>query len=156
MIVAANWKMNPAIEDASRLAAAYAGQVCEGVTRIVFPRKYNTRYPLTNLPCIGSGKPACVFNSRVHLPVGRYNHHPFPRNHTDCQLQPACGLLAQPETTVKIDNCPATEQPVQVHPAIRVPSGVHQTPIFGSGNRLKRRDQKCSRQCVATHCLEHF
>ena len=37
MIVAANWKMNPAIEDASRLAAAYAGQVYEGVTRIVFP-----------------------------------------------------------------------------------------------------------------------
>ena len=37
MIVAANWKMNPPIEDAGSLAAAYAGAGFDGVTRILFP-----------------------------------------------------------------------------------------------------------------------
>ena len=37
MIVAANWKMNPGIEDAGALASAYAGQTYDGVTRILFP-----------------------------------------------------------------------------------------------------------------------
>ena len=37
MIVAANWKMNPPIEEAGSLAAAYAGAGFDGVTRILFP-----------------------------------------------------------------------------------------------------------------------
>ena len=37
MIVAANWKMNPPIEEAGSLAAAYAGEGFDGVTRILFP-----------------------------------------------------------------------------------------------------------------------
>jgi triosephosphate isomerase len=37
VIVAANWKMNPPIEDAGSLAAAYAGAGFDGVTRILFP-----------------------------------------------------------------------------------------------------------------------
>ncbi len=37
MIVAANWKMNPAMEEASKLAMAYASQTYDGVTRILFP-----------------------------------------------------------------------------------------------------------------------
>ena len=37
MIVAANWKMNPPIEEAGSLAAAYAGVGFDGVTRILFP-----------------------------------------------------------------------------------------------------------------------
>jgi triosephosphate isomerase len=37
VIVAANWKMNPPIEEAGSLAAAYAGAGFDGVTRILFP-----------------------------------------------------------------------------------------------------------------------
>ena len=37
MIVAANWKMNPSIEDAGALAAAYAGTAFDGIARILFP-----------------------------------------------------------------------------------------------------------------------
>ena len=37
MIVAANWKMKPPIEEAGSLAAAYAGAGFDGVTRILFP-----------------------------------------------------------------------------------------------------------------------
>lgn len=37
MIIAANWKMNPPLADAAALAAAYAGEDFEGVTRILFP-----------------------------------------------------------------------------------------------------------------------
>ena len=37
MIVAANWKMNPPIEEAGSLAAAYAGAGFDGVTRFLFP-----------------------------------------------------------------------------------------------------------------------
>jgi len=37
VIVAANWKMNPPIEEAGSLAAAYAGAAFDGVTRILFP-----------------------------------------------------------------------------------------------------------------------
>ena len=37
MIVAANWKMNPPIEEAGSLAAAYAGAGFDGVARILFP-----------------------------------------------------------------------------------------------------------------------
>ena len=37
MIVAANWKMNPPIEEAGSLVAAYAGAAFDGVTRILFP-----------------------------------------------------------------------------------------------------------------------
>ena len=37
MIVAANWKMNPPIEEAGSLAAAYADAAFDGVTRILFP-----------------------------------------------------------------------------------------------------------------------
>ena len=37
MIVTANWKMNPPIEEAGSLAAAYAGAGFDGVTRILFP-----------------------------------------------------------------------------------------------------------------------
>jgi triosephosphate isomerase len=37
VIVAANWKMNPPIEEAGSLAAAYAGADFDGVTRILFP-----------------------------------------------------------------------------------------------------------------------
>ena len=37
MIVAANWKMNPVMEEAGKLAMAYAGQTHDSVTRILFP-----------------------------------------------------------------------------------------------------------------------
>ena len=37
MIVAANWKMNPAMEEAGKLAMAYASQTYDGMTRILFP-----------------------------------------------------------------------------------------------------------------------
>ena len=37
MIIAANWKMNPPLADAAALAAAYAGETFEGITRILFP-----------------------------------------------------------------------------------------------------------------------
>jgi triosephosphate isomerase len=37
VIVAANWKMNPPMEEAGSLAAAYAGAGFDGVTRILFP-----------------------------------------------------------------------------------------------------------------------
>lgn len=37
MIIAANWKMNPPLADAAALAAAYAGESFDGVTRILFP-----------------------------------------------------------------------------------------------------------------------
>jgi triosephosphate isomerase len=37
VIVAANWKMNPSIEDAGALAAAYAGTAFDGIARILFP-----------------------------------------------------------------------------------------------------------------------
>ena len=37
MIIAANWKMNPPLADAAALAAAYAGEHFDGVTRVLFP-----------------------------------------------------------------------------------------------------------------------
>jgi triosephosphate isomerase len=37
MIIAANWKMNPPLADAAALAAAYAGERFDGITRILFP-----------------------------------------------------------------------------------------------------------------------
>lgn len=37
MIVAANWKMNPPLEETSQLAMAYTSQTYDGVTRILFP-----------------------------------------------------------------------------------------------------------------------
>ena len=37
MIVAANWKMNPAMEEAGKLAMTYASETYDGVTRILFP-----------------------------------------------------------------------------------------------------------------------
>lgn len=37
VIIAANWKMNPPLAEAGALAAAYAGAVHDGVSRILFP-----------------------------------------------------------------------------------------------------------------------
>ena len=37
MIVAANWKMNPVLDEAGHLAMAYVSQTYNGVTRILFP-----------------------------------------------------------------------------------------------------------------------